>query len=283
MRVNYHLHNDYSTDGRGSTEEVCEAALQLGFSEICLTNHAEMLNPETGEWELDLVEARERFEQLQHEIERLQPDYPDLRILLGAEFEYRPDWVETLDALVDSVDFDMIIGSVHAVAGEQISGGGGAGEYFKKRDLDEAYGRYFEELDRMLDWGGFDIVGHFDLVKRFGSKFYGSYRVKAFEPQIRALLEKMVAKGLGLEVNTSGVVQAPAEPYPGLEILQLARDVHVATVTIGTDSHVPTSFEQGWEVGELTLRQAGFTELTLFSHRMRRNVPLGGPTEDTEE
>ena len=273
MRVNYHLHNWYSSDGRGSTEEVCEAAIDLGFEEICLPNHVEVLSEEAGDWVVDLVEARERFEQLQHEIERLQPDYPQLRILLGAEFEYRPEWVETLDALVDSVDFDFVIGSVHVVDGQQVSTGSGSG-YFKDRDIDETYGRYFETLGELVDWGGFDVVGHFDLVKRFGARRYGPYEVKAFESQIRAVLEKMVEKGLGLEVNTSGVVQAPAEPYPGPGVLQLAKQAHVATLTIGTDSHVPTSFEQGWETGLQLLRDAGFNELTLFSHRIRKNVPI---------
>ncbi len=56
----------------------------------------------------------------------------------------------------------------------------------------------------------------------------------------------------------------------------------MATVTIGTDSHVPTSFEQGWEVGDLILRQAGFTELTLFSHRIRKNVPIEVEPEEGE-
>jgi histidinol-phosphatase (PHP family) len=273
VRVNYHLHNQYSSDGRGSTEDVVETALELGFEEICFTNHAETLAPKGGDWILDLVEARQRFEQLQHEIERLQPEYPELRILLGAEFEYRPEWVETLDALVDSVDFDLIIGSVHVVDGQQVSGGP-AGNYFKERDVSEAYGRYFETVDEMLDWGGFDVVGHLDLVKRFGVKHYGPFKVRSFKSQIRGMLEKTVAGGLGLEINTSGVVQAPAEPYPGLDILKLAKEAHVATVTIGTDSHVPSSFEQGLEAGEQMLRSAGFTELTLFSHRIRKNVPL---------
>ena len=273
LRVNYHLHNQYSSDGRGSTEEVCQAALELGFEEICFTNHAELLSDDRSDWVLDLVESRERYEQLQHEIERLQPDYPELRILLGAEFEYRPEWVDTLDALIDSVDFDLIIGSVHVVDGHQVSSGSAA-SYFKDRDVSETYGHYFETLAEMVEWGGFDVVGHFDLVKRFGTKYYGPYDVKAFEAQINSVLDAMVQKGLGMEVNTSGVVQAPAEPYPGLPILQLAKDAHVATVTIGTDSHVPTSFEQGWEVGQLLLHRAGFRELTLFSHRIRKNVPI---------
>jgi histidinol-phosphatase (PHP family) len=281
VRVNYHLHNQYSSDGRGSTEEVCEVAVELGFDEICFTNHAETLSSEGDAWILDLVEARERYEQLQHEIERLQPEYPELRLLLGAEYEYRPEWVETLDALTDSVDFDLIIGSVHVVGGEQISGGS-VGGYFKELDASEAYGRYFEAVEEMVDWGGFDVVAHLDMAKRFGVKFYGPFDAKPFESQVRGLLEKMVGKGLGLEVNTSGVVQAPAEPYPCLDILKLAKDTHVATVTIGTDSHVPTSFEQGWEVGDLMLRRAGFTEITLFSHRIRKNVPLEVDTEEGE-
>ncbi len=273
MRTNYHLHNQYSADGRGSTEETIQAALALEFDEICFTNHVETLSDESDDWHVDLVEARQRFEQLQQEIERLQPEYPELRILLGAEFEFRPEWVDTLDALLDSVDFDLVIGSVHIVDGYQISGGH-VSSYFKERDASEAYGRYFETVGEMLDWGGFDVVGHLDLAKRFGVKYYGQFDPRPFESQIRGLLDKISSKGLGMEVNTSGVVQAPAEPYPGLEILRWAKEAHVATVTIGTDSHVPASFEQGWEVGDLLIRRAGFTEITLFSHRIRKNVPI---------
>ncbi len=282
MNVNYHIHNYYSSDGRGSTEEVCERAFDLGFEEICFTNHAETLGDQGDDWTLDLVEARTRFEQLQHEIERIQPDYPDMRILLGAEFEFRPEWEDTLDALLDSVDFDLIIGSLHVVDGNQVSGGPAAGGYFKGRDVTEAYGCYFEKLEEMVEWGGFDVVGHFDLVKRFGVKHYGAYDVKQFESQVGNVLARIVEKGLGIEVNTSGVVQAPAEPYPGLGILKLAKEARVATVTIGTDSHVPTSLEQGLEVGELLLHKAGFNEITLFSHRIRRNVPLPELEESQE-
>jgi histidinol-phosphatase (PHP family) len=281
LRINYHLHNQYSADGRGSTEETLHSAIDLGFEEICFTNHVEVLDPETSEWAVDLVEARERFEHQQHEIERLQPEFPELRILLGVEYEFRPEWVETLDALTDSVDFDMIIGSVHVVDGYQVSGGS-VGGYFKDRDIAETYGRYFEVVEEMLEWGGFDVVGHLDLVKRFGAKYYGPFDATPFESQVRGILDKMVGKGLGLEVNTSGVVQAPAEPYPGLDILKWAKEAHVATVTIGTDSHVPTSFEQGWEVGDLLLRRAGFTEITLFSHRIRKNVPIEEESADGE-
>ncbi len=210
---------------------------------------------------------------MQHEIERLQPEYPELRILLGGELEYRPDWVEALDALVDSVDFDLVIGSVHVVGGQQISGGYGVASYFKIRRVG-GLRPLLPSVEEAVDWGNFDVLGHFDLVKRFGVKYYGAFDVQPFASQVRGILDKLVAKGLGLEVNTSGVVQTPGEPYPGLGVLKLAKAAHVATVTIGTDSHVPSSFDQGWEEGEALLRRADFTEITLFSHRMRRNVPL---------
>lgn len=273
MRVNYHVHNRYSSDGRGTTEDVVARAAQLGFEELCLTNHVEMLGPD-GDWHVDFVEARDRFEQVQREIETLRKQFPKLRILLGAELEYRPEWVESLERLTASVEFDFLIGSVHVVNGHNISGGASIGEYFKGKEMAEAYGRYFSVVEEMVEWGGFDVVGHFDLVKRFGSKLYGAYPIEAFEAQIRSILERMVKRGVGLEVNTSGVVQPPAEPYPGLPVLRMAREAGVATWTIGTDSHMPERFDQGWDVGLHLLREAGVTEITMFSRRTRRNIAL---------
>ncbi len=273
MRVNYHVHNRYSSDGRGTTEEVVRRAAELGFEEVCLTNHVEFLAPD-GEWQVDFVEARERFEQVQREIEAMRRAAPDLRILLGAELEYRPGWVESLERLTSSVEFDFLVGSVHVVDGHNISGGATVGEYFKGKALAEAYGRYFSVVEEMVEWGGFDVVGHFDLIKRFGSKLYGAYPVEAFEPQITGILARMAGRGIGLEVNTSGVVQPPAEPYPGLPVLLLAKQAGITTVTIGTDSHIPERFDQGWHVGHHLLQEAGFRELTTFSRRVRRNVPI---------
>lgn len=276
MRINYHFHNRHSSDGRGTTEEVLRRALELGYEQICFTNHAETLGED--DWVLDLVEARTRFEEQQEELERLRPEYPDIKVLLGIEVEYRPEWVEPLEALVDSVPFDLVIGSVHVVDGQPISGGSGVAAYFEGRGREEAYGRYFEVLAEMVDWGGFDVVGHFDLVKRFGAKHYGHCDFRTLEREVRSVLDRMAETGIGMEVNTSGVVQPPAEPYPGPDILRMARDARVATLTIGTDSHVPRSFDQGWETGYELVREAGFTELTLFSHRQRRSVPLDEAT-----
>jgi histidinol-phosphatase (PHP family) len=273
VRVNYHVHNRYSSDGRGTTEEVVQRAAELGFEEICLTNHVETLGSD-GDWIVDFVEARERFEQVQREIETARRQFPKLRILLGAELEYRPEWIESLERLTSSVEFDFLIGSVHVVNGHNVSGGAAIGEYFKGKEMAEAYGRYFSVVDEMVEWGGFDVVGHFDLIKRFGSKIYGAYPAEAFEPQTRAILERMVRRGIGLEVNTSGVVQPPAEPYPGLPILRAAREAGVTTWTIGTDSHMPERLDQGWDVGLHLLQEAGVSEITMFSRRIRRNVAI---------
>lgn len=275
MRVNYHCHNRYSSDGRGTTDELVARAVELGFEEICITNHAERLGP-NGQWHLDVVEARQRFEQVARDIEAARRRYPDHRILVGAELEYRPEWAELLNQLTASVEFDFLVGSVHLVDGHNISGGGGMGAYFEGKSVEEAYRRYFEVVAKMVEWGGFDVVGHFDLVKRFGTKVYGPYRIEPFADLLRAILERMAARGLGLEVNTSGVVQPPAEPYPGLPILRMAREVGIATVTIGTDSHSPERFDQGWDAGLHLLREAGYEAITLFSRRIRRNAPIGG-------
>ncbi len=273
MKLNYHVHDRYSSDARGTAEEVVRRAAELGFEEICLTNHVEVLTPE-GEWEIDFVEARERFERLAREIAAVRSAFPHLRILLGAELEYRPEWIESLERLTASIEFDFLLGSVHVVDGHNISGGAAAVEYFKGKDLSEAYGRYFAVLEEMVKWGGFDVVAHFDLIKRFGAKVYGPYAAEDFASQIEAILQRMARRGIGLEVNTSGVVQPPGEPYPGAPILSMAKKAGINTITIGTDSHVPERLDQGWEAGCRLLLEAGWTHLATFDRRILRMVPI---------
>ena len=59
--------------------------------------------------------------------------------------------------------FDYALGSLHWVGDEVVFDP----KYFE-RPADEAYGLFFEELERMTRVGGFDVLSHFDVVVRVG-------------------------------------------------------------------------------------------------------------------
>lgn len=271
MPLNYHFHDARSSDAVRPLGEHCAAAARAGFREVCVTNHVERMDDD-GRWTVDLREAAARFREEAQGVERAGGRWPELRVLLGAEFEYRREWREPLEALAREVPLDFVIGSLHAVDGTNVSGGGDADRYFRERSREEAYRGYFEGLEEMVEWGGFDAVGHFDLVKRYGHLHHGPYRAGEFEEAIRRVLRRMAARGIGIEVNTSGVGQPPGRPYPDATILGWALEEGVPFLTLGSDSHAPGSFDQGLLEGVRGARRAGWQEAA----RLRRRRVVGG-------
>lgn len=272
--MNYHFHDDASSDGTGPLGRHCRAAAREGLRHLCVTNHVEVMD-EDGAWSVDVDEAAARFGAELEAAEAARDRWPELELRVGAEFEYRPEWTDRLDALAGRVPFDFVLGSVHVVDGLNVSGGEEPAAYFAGRSRAEAYGRYFETVAEMVAWGGFDVVGHFDLVARYGHRHHGRYEPAEFEGTIRPILEAMAAAGIGIEVNASGVVQAPGEPYPRREVLAWAREAGVPFLTVGTDGHAPDQLARGLPRAAAVARRAGWRRVTTFrGRRPEGTLPL---------
>lgn len=271
--VNDHFHDDGSADGAAPLTEHCRAAAERGVTGLCVTNHVEILGDD-GAWRVDFGEATDRFRREARAVEEARRAFPGLDLRLGAEFEFRPEWAHSLERLPDAVPLDFVLGSVHVVDGLNVSGGSEPERFFAGRPCREAYLAYFEAVDRMVRWGAFDVVAHFDLVKRFGHLRCGPYDPSDFEPTIRRTLRRMAAAGIGLEINTSGVTQPPGVPYPEPEIVVWAREEGVPHLTLGSDSHAPHRIDQGLEAGLDLARGAGWTGLTRFERRRPEQRPL---------
>jgi len=263
--INYHFHDHRSADGSEPLSRHCEAAVTAGVRAICVTNHAETLAPD-GSWVAELDEMRKRFLEVRESVLEARERFPDLLIRLGIELEYRPGWTDTFDRLTDEIPFDFVLGSVHIVDGFNISGGSGKDRFFEGQTQGEAYGRYFRELEAMVEWGGFDVVSHFDLIARYGHRRYGRYDPARYRNVIQPVLDRMAARGLGIEINTSGVF-GPGVPYPEPDILVWARESGVPALTLGTDSHRPDTFADGLVEGIVLARSVGWEELTLYEER----------------
>lgn len=268
--MNYHWHDDASSDGAAPLAEHCRAAVEAGLRDLCVTNHVEVLGA-GGEWTVAPEEAVPRFRSEMAAADAARERWPALRLRVGAEFEYRPGWTGPLEALADELPLDFVIGSVHVVDGLNVSGGDQPRVYFSERSQSEAYRRYFETVREMVAWGRFDVVGHFDLIKRYGHGVYGSYDPRGFEGLIRDTLDAMARAGIGIEVNTSGLSQAPGAPYPDRRILAWAREAGVPHLTVGSDSHAPHRIAQGLDAGRAAARAAGWETATPF----RRGIPDG--------
>lgn len=81
-------------------------------------------------------------------------------------------------------------------------------------------------------------------------------------------------RGVGLEINTSGLRQAPGETYPGLEILRWYKELGGQILTVGSDAHTVEDLGIGVANALDLAREAGFEAITLFEKREPRQLRI---------
>jgi DNA polymerase (family 10) len=105
LRGDLHLHTDWS-DGRFGLHEMVQAAQDRGYRYMVISDHTESLGVANGlSWE--------RIQAQKQEIERVQSQFPHIRILQGAEVEIKADGsLDFGDELLSQLD--VVIASIHS-------------------------------------------------------------------------------------------------------------------------------------------------------------------------
>ncbi len=273
LLTNYHVHTEHSVDAEGSVMKVVAAARRAGIRDIALTDHLDFVpeDPSCGFFDpdaylRDVAEAR-----------REARDQIVVRsaVELGIEHEFVHKAREVAYADFYS-ELDFVIGSVHAVEGALLSA-----KYYRSRNRKQSYEDYFCALRRAIlavrSERIIDVVGHVDLVKRYAPAQYRHAWLDEVRDVVTDLMDTVVESGLGIEINVSGLIQAPQEQFPALDVLRIYRQQGGEILTIGSDSHSVTGLEDC--VSELRLgRQvalaAGFRHICTFARRRPSFVRL---------
>jgi histidinol-phosphatase (PHP family) len=259
----YHLHCNFSCDSKASIVEQCLGAIQKGLPEIGVTDHFD-LHPGDEcagffrpiEWAAELDRARREFE-------------GRLVIRAGIELGEPHIYQAECQAMLASYPFDYALGSLHWVGDEIIFDR----QYFRC-PADEAYGLFFEELERMTRVGGFDILSHFDVVVRVGKPLYGDYDPRRYEEVIRAVLQNCIERSIALDLNTQGLRNRCQLLTPGVEILTWYREMGGERVTLGSDAHQPDDIAANFDLALDAMHTAGLKYVTQFEQREARLIAI---------
>ncbi len=233
MPSDLHIHTRFSADATGEPEQFITRGIELGLSAIGFSEH----------WDFDPDDRSYGFYDynvIHEEVNRLRQKYAkEIEVLLGVEVNYTSDREDEIRDALAGKDFDYVIGGVHAAGGIYVS------EATCRQDLarlsaPEVYVPFFEETNKAIESGLFDIIAHLDLCKRYGVEFYGTFDVnQAGDRMVESVLRRMVTACVAMEINTSGTREAPREPYPGRQLLEMYRDAGGQLITIGSDAHRP--------------------------------------------
>jgi histidinol-phosphatase (PHP family) len=121
-------------------------------------------------------------------------------------------------------------------------------------------------MNKLVGSGIFDIVGHFDLVKKFGYK-----PDKTFDDVIFEILKQVKRNNLCIEINTSGLRQKAGEPYPSMRILKMASDLKIP-LTLGSDAHNPFDVGRDFNIAYEIISKFGEGRITVFEKREMKQV-----------
>ena len=252
----YHVHSSFSCDSKASMESLCRAAIDAGIAELGLSDHFDLhpLDPCSGHLDLD---------GWWDEFRRCQEIFAgELTLRSGVEVSEPHRYPRQVEQLLKSFPWDYSLGSLHWVGDECVFDS----SYFNSTQ-DEVYRRDFKELERMVDEGEFDILAHFDVVKRYGFEFYGPFHPESYEDLIRPILSRLAGRGLALEVNTSTLRRSIQRPSPDATVLGWFLEQGGTMVTLGSDAHTPEHV--GFALKEMLnlVAKAGFQGLAGYEQR----------------
>lgn len=222
----FHMHTTVSYDGHSTPMEMARAAKMAGLKEICFTDH------------LDYMHCMPREETAYTE-ERYSRAYgglfvDGLTIRNGAEVGLTP-WNQTeIDKDLSLRHYDFVIGSVHFIDDEDPY----LPPYWVGKTVPQAERAYFEEILKCIQGhDNFDVFGHLTYISKV--RAHPAPRKMALERYrdiVEEIMKLLIAKGKGLEVNTSGVDRI-GDFLPGEEYLRLYKTLGGEIVTIGSDAH----------------------------------------------
>ncbi len=250
-----HVHSDHSVDAKGTIREYCQKAFEIGLYEITFTNHYELM-PSRKDRMGFFVVGGEKFpsgpEPVKRYIEEVraigEEFFPSgLKVNVGLEIGWDISLYDRLARELRELDLDFVIGSVHDIDDEPILERPYGPEFFKTRPIEAWIDKYFKKVEEIADSQLFNVIGHFDVYKRYGRPAYGDLLTGAHRPFLDSVFERMKEGGLALEINTSGVRHGMGEYYPSVEIINAARRAGVSISSLGSDAHSPDQLALDFE------------------------------------
>ena len=274
--TNYHSHCSFC-DGRAPLEEFVKEAITQGFYSYGVSSHAPLPFPTqwTMEWE--------QMEAYLDEFKNLRSKYADeIELYVGLEIDYLNEESNPSVARFTELPLDYRIGSVHLLydaAGEVVDIDCSPA-VFKERvdrhfngDVLRVVRMYFDRLFRMVELGGFDILGHADKMHYNASCYHpGLLDEPWYEALMKDYFSLVASRGYLVEINTKAY-DSLGTFYPNSRYWELMKEYQIK-VLVNSDAHYPERINAGRMEALRLLQAKGFATVAELHQGSWREVPI---------
>ena len=268
-RADLHTHTALCKHASGTPEEYLAAARKAGLAYWGVSDHF----PAPAGYDAAFRMAPDDLPRYFGILDSLREaaDGSGLQVLAAAEFDYVPGRMDEVFAALDPVrpKFDYLIGSVHYV-GEFAFDDPDKLADWPRFGVDAVWDGYLTDLKAFVELGGFNVMAHSDLPKKFG--FRPSDRENVLR-RMTDIYECAAAKGICLELNTAGLRVAADEIYPSPDLLRAAFRAGMK-ITLGSDAHKPEHVAYAFDRAAELARSVGWTSHTAFVRGEAVELPL---------
>ncbi len=259
--TNYHSHCSFC-DGRAPLEEFIQAAIAQGFTSYGVSSHAPLPFPTqwTMEWE--------QMPAYLAETAALKQKYAgQIEFYTGLEIDYLNEESHPATERFRALPLDYRIGSVHMLydhQGEVVDIDVSADKFrvivdtHFDGDLDYVIRAYYGSLRRMVELGGFDIVGHADKMHYNASHYRpGLLDEPWYDTLLTDYLTEIARHGYMVEINTKAYLTLGTF-YPNRRYFPLLKELGIP-VQVNSDAHYPDKINNGRPEAIAALKEAGHT------------------------
>ena len=255
MLFDNHVHTAFSVDSEMTAQQALQAAQGLDLG-LVFTEHYDCAYPEAIDFTFDPQAYWKQYEPLRGE-----------NLRLGVEIGMCENDEERNLSFISQVPFDLVIGSIHLLDGQDIY----YEEFYKEKEKQAVYTQYFYWMAKLLRTHSFvDVLGHIDYIARYAPYDNPEISYGTFQQEIDEVLRAAVETDTVMELNTRRLKSRLAQK----ELMPVYRRYHELGgryLTLGSDAHsadaIGSSFHEACEMAA-----ACGLQLVTFCQRKREIV-----------
>ncbi len=221
LTANYHAHTTRCKHARGTEREYIEAAIQMGMKTFGFSDHVPCPFKDgfVSGIRMDMSQAKEYVDT----VRALAEEYKDkIKIYVGFETEYIPEFFEEQIAMCEEVGCDYMIMGQHFLTSEKI------GPYTGSPTTDEDFMKaYVDTVIEGMETGHFLYLAHPDIINYQGPE-------EIYDREITRLCRRLKELQIPLEINLLGIHER--KQYPADRFWKIAGEVGNDAI-FGIDAH----------------------------------------------
>jgi len=260
----FHIHSEFSVDGKFAMGDFAEKAIEKDMKCICFTDHIDL---ETRKNKIDIGFIPSDYFK---KAKQVKYNYKNrVEVLAGVEIGIKPELKKRYDEIINNNPFDFVILSVHSINEMDIH----YDKFTSNKIPIDALNTYYDYMYQCIEsYDNYDVLGHIDYIDRYFEDHNQLPKFNEYSNKVERILKSIISAKKGIEINTAGLRYGLEYFHPKMDILKLYKELGGEIITIGSDAHTPEHLNYEYENVRKLLKYLGFKNIFIF--RERKKFPI---------